>query len=349
MLRPYMNECAEHDGRVAVIGISRHRLLTDGEGVTSLVGLSGCPLRCRYCLNSQCWFYDDAWRRYSPRELYDLLRCDDLYFRATGGGVTFGGGEPLLHVGFISRFREVCGDAWRISVETSLNVSSDDVVRIMSVADDLIVDVKDMNAGIYSDYTQVDNACVIENLRLLADSGWADRTIVRTPLIPSYNTASDVNESVRQLQSMGFKRIDRFKYLPRIAWFAERTRRSDADSGTRTDKHSASSADRSASSVDNSALLVDRSDSSVGHFASSVDNNMADVAPQVKPDYGKAVCEVLRRIRQMVASANDIDFLSHPCSHATCASGTCPVCESEARFISKCLARKERQSGKVVI
>lgn len=330
-----MNECAEHDGRVAVIGISRHRLLTDGEGVTSLVGLSGCPLRCRYCLNSQCWFYDDAWRRYSPRELYDLLRCDDLYFRATGGGVTFGGGEPLLHVGFISRFREVCGDAWRISVETSLNVSSDDVVRIMSVADDLIVDVKDMNADIYSDYTQVDNACVIENLRLLADSGWADRTIVRTPLIPSYNTASDVNESVRQLQSMGFKRIDRFKYLPRIAWFAERTRRSDADSGTRTDKHSASSADRSVSSV--------------GHFASSVDNNMADVAPQVKPDYGKAVCEVLRRIRQMVASANDIDFLSHPCSHVTCASGTCPVCESEAQFISKCLARKERQGGKVVI
>lgn len=336
-----MNECAEHDGRVAVIGISRHRLLTDGEGVTSLVGLSGCPLRCRYCLNSQCWFYDDAWRRYSPRELYDLLRCDDLYFRATGGGVTFGGGEPLLHVGFISRFREVCGDAWRISVETSLNVSSDDVVRIMSVADDLIVDVKDMNADIYSDYTQVDNACVIENLRLLADSGCADRTIVRTPLIPSYNTASDVDESVRQLQSMGFKRIDRFKYIPRIAWFAERTRRSDADSGTRTDKHSASSADRSASSVDNSALLVDNS-------ALSVDN-MVDVAPQVKPDYGKAVCEVLRRIRQMVASANDIDFSPHPCSHATCASGTCPVCESEARFISKCLARKERQGGKVVI
>ena len=349
MLRPYMNECAEHDGRVAVIGISRHRLLTDGEGVTSLVGLSGCPLRCRYCLNSQCWFYDDAWRRYSPRELYDLLRCDDLYFRATGGGVTFGGGEPLLHVGFISRFREVCGDAWRISVETSLNVSSDDVVRIMSVADDLIVDVKDMNADIYSDYTQVDNARVIENLRLLADSGWADRIIVRTPLIPSYNTASDVDESVRQLQSMGFKRIDRFKYLPRIAWFAERTRRSDADSGTRTDKHSASSTGCSASSVDNSALLVDRSVSSVGHLASSVDNNMADVAPQVKPDYGKAVCEVLRRIRQMVASANDIDFLSHPCSHVTCASGTCPVCESEARFISKCLARKERQGGKVVI
>ena len=140
---------------------------------------------------------------------------------------------------------------------------------------------------------------------------------------------------------MGFKRIDRFKYLPRIAWFAEHTRWSDADSGTRTDKHSASSTGCSALSFGHSASSADRS-------ALSVDN-MVDVAPQVKPDYGKAVCEVLRRIRQMVASANDIDFLSHPCSHVTCASGTCPVCESEARFISKCLARKERQGGKVVI
>ena len=35
---------------VAVIGISRHRLGTDGKGVTTLVALHGCPLRCKYCL-----------------------------------------------------------------------------------------------------------------------------------------------------------------------------------------------------------------------------------------------------------------------------------------------------------
>lgn len=322
-----MKGCMEHDGRVAVIGINRHRLLTDGEGVTSLVGLSGCPLRCRYCLNPQCLCYDNTWRLYSPRELYDLLRCDDMYFRATGGGVTFGGGEPLLHVGFISRFREVCGDAWRISVETSLNVSREDVVRIMSVADDLIVDVKDMNADIYRDYTQAYNARVIENLRLLADSGWADRAVVRTPLIPSYNTVGDVDESVRRLQSMGFRRIDRFKYHTHQALLRMRKEWSEVGRSVRPVANSVLSDDGSASSVDKRAYTW----------------------PQVKPDYGKAVCEVLRRIRQMVASANDIDFSPHQCSHVTCASGTCPVCESEARFISKCLARKERQGGKVVI
>ncbi|MCB6973223.1 carboxypeptidase-like regulatory domain-containing protein [Butyricimonas sp. DFI.6.44] len=36
-----------------VIGIERHRLQTDGEGVSTLVAFHGCPLRCRYCLNPQ--------------------------------------------------------------------------------------------------------------------------------------------------------------------------------------------------------------------------------------------------------------------------------------------------------
>ena len=34
-----------------LIGINRHRLATDGKGVTTLVAFSGCPLRCKYCLN----------------------------------------------------------------------------------------------------------------------------------------------------------------------------------------------------------------------------------------------------------------------------------------------------------
>ena len=36
---------------VPLIGIARHRLTIDGEGVTTLVAFHGCPLRCKYCLN----------------------------------------------------------------------------------------------------------------------------------------------------------------------------------------------------------------------------------------------------------------------------------------------------------
>ncbi|MDO4368569.1 MAG: hypothetical protein Q4C26_07745 [Bacteroidales bacterium] len=45
----------------------------------------------------------------TPKELLGILMKDNLYFLATGGGVTFGGGEPLLRYEFITEFHnEFC-------------------------------------------------------------------------------------------------------------------------------------------------------------------------------------------------------------------------------------------------
>ena len=65
------------------IAINRHRLTTDGEGVTTLVGFHGCPLHCEYCLNAQCLQADGVWCRLTPGELYSEVEIDDLYFVAT--------------------------------------------------------------------------------------------------------------------------------------------------------------------------------------------------------------------------------------------------------------------------
>ncbi len=75
-----------------LIGISRHRIGVDGEGVTTLVAYHRCPLRCQYCLNPKALSPNGVWKRYTPEELYNHVKQDDLYFRATGGGMTFGGG-----------------------------------------------------------------------------------------------------------------------------------------------------------------------------------------------------------------------------------------------------------------
>src|SRR5574344_2221516 len=80
----------------ALIGLSRHRIGVDGAGVTTLVAFHGCPLSCKYCLNPQALSPKRVWKRFTPEELFHKVKKDDLYFRATGGGVTFGGGEPLL-------------------------------------------------------------------------------------------------------------------------------------------------------------------------------------------------------------------------------------------------------------
>ena len=197
-----------------IFGISRHRLTTDGEGVTTLVAFSGCPLRCKYCLNKASWDLANG-RDYTPETLFEEVKIDQLYFLATHGGVTFGGGEPLLQVEFIKAFRELCGPQWQILAETSLNVPFENVETLDSILDGYIVDIKDMNPEIYKAYTGQDNALVLSNLQWVLQHGDPNRVIVRVPHIPEFNTDEDVKRSKDQLSAMGVKNIDEFNYIIR--------------------------------------------------------------------------------------------------------------------------------------
>ena len=202
--------------KAEIAGVSRLRIAVDGEGVTTLVGFMSCPLRCRYCLNPQTLTLDTPHKEMTPEELYGEIRKDGLYFLATGGGVTFGGGEPLLRPDFIRAFRSLCGPDWKLNAETSLNVPEENVKALIPVLDNWIIDIKDMDPDIYSRYTGRDNARVLGNLRLLAEAGLADRCTLRIPLIPEYNSDEDRDNSIRKLEALGFKDFDKFKYKTSI-------------------------------------------------------------------------------------------------------------------------------------
>ena len=197
------------------IAINRHRLTTDGEGVTTLVGLHGCPLHCQYCLNAQCLQADGVWCRLTPGELYSEVEIDDLYFVATGGGICFGGGEPLLRSDFIKAFAEIMNPEWKLTIETSLNVPLENVKAIASLVQMWYVDIKDMNPDIYKAYGCKENKQVVSNLQWLAANGYADKVIIRLPLIPEYNTDEDRQRSQQQLEEMGFTNFDKFNYIVR--------------------------------------------------------------------------------------------------------------------------------------
>ena len=197
------------------IAINRHRLTTDGEGVTTLVGFHGCPLHCEYCLNAQCLQADGVWCRLTPGELYSEVEIDDLYFVATGGGICFGGGEPLLRSDFIKAFAEIMNPEWKLTIETSLNVPLESVKAIASLVQMWYVDIKDMNPNIYKAYGCKENNQVVSNLQWLAANGYADKVIIRLPLIPEYNTDEDRQRSQQQLEEMGFTNFDKFNYIVR--------------------------------------------------------------------------------------------------------------------------------------
>ncbi len=198
-----------------LIGLMRHRIGIDGEGVTTLAAAHGCPLRCRFCLNPQSWREDAPVKPVTPEQLYDLVKIDDLYFQATGGGVVFGGGEPLLRTDFIRAFRGLCGDRWRLTAETCLNVPPENLRAAMACVDDFIVDIKDVNPDIYRRYTGADNARALSNLKILVGTVGPDRVVVRVPRIPGYNTPEDVARSEAAVRAMGVERVDVLDYIVR--------------------------------------------------------------------------------------------------------------------------------------
>ncbi len=268
---------------VPFIGISRHRIVTDGDGVTTLVAFHGCNLHCKYCLNPQSLRKDGKWKHFSPSSLYAQVKKDNLYFNETEGGVCFGGGEPLKYPNFIKEFKSLCPSSWHISVETSLNVLQQDLEEVADVIDAYIIDIKDMNPAIYTAYTGGDNTSVKENLLWLISKGWAERITVRTPLIPDYNTQEDVEKSVSELKTMGIHNFERLTYTK----------------------------DR-----------VTKKDYRV-----------------VSEIVGKATCGYLKHIRIVVANRHGIKYAPKECTHKGACAGTCPVCDSELRYIDKQIQR----------
>ena len=184
---------------------------TDGGGVTALVCAKGCPLDCKYCINPKSKPFGSA-VNLTPGQLYEKVKIDSLYYIATGGGVTFGGGEPLLHTGFISGFKKIIPEEWKIYAESSLFISEENVYEAAGIIDHFYIDIKDADPGIYRSYTGRDNAAVMRNLKILLEQAGTDKITVRVPLIPGYNTDEDRKNTVEKLKKIGITDFDLFSY-----------------------------------------------------------------------------------------------------------------------------------------
>ncbi len=149
----------------------------------------------------------------SAKDIIKTIKKDELYYIATNGGITLGGGEPLLHCQFlIDDIFTVYGKQWHVTVETSLHVIPWMLFDMAPYIDEYVVDIKDMNPDIYKLYTGKDNAVVKSNLRWLIENGKAEHITVRLPLIPNFNTEEDRQKSKRELESMGITKFDMFTY-----------------------------------------------------------------------------------------------------------------------------------------
>ena len=198
-----------------IITINRHRLSVDGHVITTLRILSGCPLRCEYCINKKALL--KTAKQMETSELLRSILIDYCYFVATNGGITFGGGEPLLQPDGIVEVINNLPPKVAVNIETSLNIPHYALGKLLStkLGNDInwIIDIKTIDSKIYTDYTGLSNSQVINNLKVLASKGLQDRCIIRVPLIPGYNDESDITKSIEFLNTLGYYNIDKFTYL----------------------------------------------------------------------------------------------------------------------------------------
>ncbi len=211
--------------RAAIFAIDRLRMGTDGTGITTLVTFMGCPLHCKYCLNDQCHnpIYEKDGKTprkgvmlLTPQELYDWVKIDNIYFQATGGGICFGGGEPGLQSEFIAEFRNICGDKWKITIETCGCISWREYELLAPVIDKWIVDIKTTDIDIYEKYTGCLSG-VSQHLRCLKRLVALDKVTIKIPHIPDYTTAESITESIKEVKRLGFENIEEVQYVKRIA------------------------------------------------------------------------------------------------------------------------------------
>ncbi len=151
-------------------------------------------------------------REVTVDEVMAEVRRDAPFFRRSGGGVTFSGGEPLTQPAFLLECLQRCRRwGYHTAVETCGQARWDDLRAVAAVTNLFLYDLKEFDSARHEELTGVGNELILENLENLLALG-ADVT-VRVPVVPG---ANDDRESLRALATFVavHPRLGRVELLP---------------------------------------------------------------------------------------------------------------------------------------
>lgn len=158
----------------------------DGPGVRTTVFLKGCPLKCQWCANPETWQGTDG-DSYTADALVDKVMQQSIFFRNTGGGVTFSGGEPTVQYLFLN---EVVDKLYRLGVDMTIETCGYfdwELAKTIVMRMDLVYfDLKHIDNFRHLDLCGVENKLILENLKRCYKE--ASKLIVRMPLIDPVNS-----------------------------------------------------------------------------------------------------------------------------------------------------------------
>ena len=159
-----------------------------------------CPNGLEKCdLCGKCVIYcprgakEVCGREYTVDEVMREIRKDTAFYDASGGGVTFSGGECMLQIGFLTEILKACKESGvHSAVDTAGYVPFERFESILPYTDLFLYDIKCFDSDKHRQYTGVGNELILDNLKRLLE---AEKTVwVRIPIIPS------VNDTVEEMQ-----------------------------------------------------------------------------------------------------------------------------------------------------
>lgn len=129
---------------------------------------------------------------YDIETLLKKIQEDQVFFR-DDGGVTFSGGEPLMHGEFLFEILKRCQEVGiHTAIETTLYASLDLIKKILPYLDLIYIDLKVFDEIKHQEYTGVSSKIIKEHIAYVLKSEHKHKVIIRTPLIPTM-TATDEN------------------------------------------------------------------------------------------------------------------------------------------------------------
>jgi len=186
----------------------------DGPGVRTTVFFKGCPLSCPWCHNPESQSYKEEimhfpedcihcgncekgkdcftlarriiGKHYFPEQLAKIILEDKSYFKASGGGVTFSGGEALSFIGYLSRVLPILKNQ---NIHTAIQTCgyfdfNQFVLDIAHNIDVIYFDFKIMDNDIHQQFLGKSNHVILDNFVNLLQHNIT--VVPRIPLIPNF-------------------------------------------------------------------------------------------------------------------------------------------------------------------
>lgn len=209
--RPELME-ARRTGDIALVHSWELVTSVDGPGTRMTMFMSGCPLRCQYCHNP-----DTMEMKVGTLErIEDVVKRIKRYkpiFKASGGGLTISGGEPLFQIAFTRRVLKEVHDA---GIHTTIDTSGFLGTRLrdedLENIDLVLLDVKSGDEETYKKVTRRELQPTIDfgdRLSAMGKPVW-----IRFVVVPGLTDSPENVRNVAEIVGRWSNNVERIEVLP---------------------------------------------------------------------------------------------------------------------------------------